>query len=218
MSLRGKNRAVFSYNNKDRSGAYFQYKDFEKTDSYHSSFINARFQGTSLRAAKFKYCDFSGCVFEKTDFIGTNLRGSKFEGANFVECVFISVVFDRADFKNATFKNCYILGNVKQAMNFPKNCEGIVVVDSFPPQDSVSKELMDVIEELRHCDAIRRSRILHGRNGRVNTFTIMILKNDYSEEQLIHYLPILPELITTEIHTLSHVKTLLNKASVMHKI
>lgn len=45
MSLKGKNRAIFSYNNVDRNESNFVYKDFEKTRSYHSSFVGAKFTG-----------------------------------------------------------------------------------------------------------------------------------------------------------------------------
>ena len=40
MSLEGKNRKVFSYNNEDRRGSNFMYKDFEKCNSYHTNFCD----------------------------------------------------------------------------------------------------------------------------------------------------------------------------------
>lgn len=88
MSLVGKNRAVFSYNNVTKQNSNFMYKDFEKTKSYHTNFENAHFAGTSLRAAHMKYCNFTNCVFTGTEFIGTNLRGSKFICAKFIDCIF----------------------------------------------------------------------------------------------------------------------------------
>ena len=58
VSLKGKNRAIFSYNNVERNESNFVYKDFEKTRSYHSSFVGAKFTGISFRAAHMKYCNF----------------------------------------------------------------------------------------------------------------------------------------------------------------
>ena len=81
MSLVGKNRALFRYKNDDRSGSTFQYKDFEKTKSYNSKFVHAKFIGTSLRAAHMKYCNFDNCLFDQVDFVGANMRGSSFIGA-----------------------------------------------------------------------------------------------------------------------------------------
>ena len=78
MSLVGKHRALFSYKNDDRSGSTFQYKDFEKTKSYNSKFVHAKFIGTSLRAAHMKYCNFDNYLFDQVDFVGTNMRGSSF--------------------------------------------------------------------------------------------------------------------------------------------
>ena len=95
VSLKGKNRAIFSYNNVDRNESNFMYKDFEKTRSYHSSFVGAKFTGTSFRAAHMKYCNFSTYVFQDSDFVGTNLRGSVFSGAYFKDCIFVASVLDK---------------------------------------------------------------------------------------------------------------------------
>lgn len=74
MSLKGKNRAIFSYSNIARNGSNFMYKDFEKTKSYRSNFKNAIFDYASLRAAHLKFCNFDEASFVETEFIGTNLR------------------------------------------------------------------------------------------------------------------------------------------------
>lgn len=50
MSLKGKNRAFFSYNNYERVGSQFIFKDFEKTKSYHTNFSTSSFKGVSFRA------------------------------------------------------------------------------------------------------------------------------------------------------------------------
>ena len=213
MSLEGKNRAIFSYNNSDKQNNNFMYKDLEKTKSYHTSFINARFTGTSLRAAHMKYCNFTNCVFTATEFIGTNLRGSKFISAKFVDCIFSGVVLDKANFKGAIFSNCYIVGvSGRSAYNFPDDLSGNVVLPALPLQDTISKELSAVIEPLRENDYIRRSHTLHLKNGKINTLTIMILNEIYSNDQLVQLLPLLPKIVTTQFYTVSHLKAFLKKA------
>lgn len=214
MSLIGKNRALYSYNNKDRHESNFMYKDFEKTKSYNTSFVDAKFIGTSLRAAQMKFCDFSRCEFQGVDFVGTNLRGSKFIDASFRDCIFVATVLDRTNFKNATFENCYFVGaGIKSAKNFPEESEGLCVLSSQPAQESVSMELRQTIEELRENDIVRRSNTLHLKKGRVNTLTLMILEKDYTEEELLHYLPMIPKLVSTQFYTVSYLKTLLKKAA-----
>ena len=213
MSLEGKNRAIFSYNNSDKQNSNIMYKDFEKTKSYHTRFINAQFTGTSLRAAQMKYCDFTGCVFSGSEFIGTNLRGSKFINAKFANCIFSGLVLDKANFRGAIFSNCYMVGvSGKSAYNFPEDLSGNVVLPAMPPQDSISRELSVVIESLRENDYIRRSHTLHLKNGKINTLTIMILNELYSNDQLIQLLPLLPKVVSTQFYTVSHLKAYLKKA------
>jgi hypothetical protein len=212
MSLVGKNRNIFSYNNENREGSKFIYKDFEKTKSYNSKFASAEFRGTSLRGAQMKFCDFTGCTFSGVDFIGTNLRGSNFTEAKFFKCIFSSTVFERANFKNAVFENCYMAGtSLKKAKNVPDHCAGVKIVSEFPPLESISNELLQLIQSLRENDIIRRSHTLHGKNGKINQLSLMILEESYTEDELIRYFRKLPEYVTTQFYTYSHLEALLKK-------
>ena len=220
MSLAGKNRAIYSYNNKDEKEKSFIYKDFEKSNSYHSNFSGTRFIGTSLRASKMKYCDFSKCVFDGVDFAGTNLKGSKFYGAHFSDCIFVSTVFKKTNFKKASFEHCFMLGCKLDTTNgiIPTELNGVTVLSSMPLQSNLPMELIDIIQELRNNDMIRRSRTLHGKNNRINTFTVMLLHEHYSYEELMKYLPVIPELVTTQFYTVSYLKKLLKKVQSMGTI
>ena len=91
MSLAGKNRKLFSYNNSEHIGNQFIFKDFEKTKSYNTNFSTSLFKGVSFRGAHLKYCSFKSCTFYDSDFIGTNLRGSNFTGAHFLNCIFVKL-------------------------------------------------------------------------------------------------------------------------------
>lgn len=188
------------------------YKDFEKANSYHSYFARADFSYASLRAAKMKYCNFSGCTFVETEFIGTNLRGSSFRGASFSGAIFNSVVLDRTDFTNATFQNCYFLGvSFNKAKNAPKNLDGNTIFSSMPSLDGFSPQLLTVVESLRGNDLIRRSNTLHLKRGRINTLALYILKESYSDEELVEKLAKLPLYLTTQFHTVSYLKKILKK-------
>ena len=213
MSLVGKNRAVFSYNNQTLLNKNFLYKDFEKTKSYHTNFSESKFGSTSFRAAHFKYCIFSNCVFKDCDFIGTNFRGSHFIDTTFENCIFMSDVFDCVKFKGTLFINCYFFGVSAPLQRLLSDIGGNTILLAPPPQDSISPELKEAINSLRANDIIRRSHTLHGKNESINTSTLLILHSDYTDEQLIKLLPIIPQFITTQFYTVSYLKMLLKKAS-----
>ena len=219
MSLVGKNRAIFSYHNKNKDGSKFIYKDFEKTKSIHSRFVNAEFVGTSLRAAHMKYCNFTNCKFSGVDFIGTNLRGSNFMGAHFTKCIFVSTVLEKANFRYATFENCYMLGNLlSKSKNVPHDNAGIKIVGDDLKAEAISEELTNVIQSLRENDIIRQSHTLHGKNNKINLLSVLILKETYTEEELIRLLPMIPDYLTTQFYTFSYLETLLTKIKREHTL
>ncbi len=212
MSLEGKNRKIFSYNNVDRCNCNFMYKDFEKTNSYHSSFRQANFNFSSLRGAKMKFCDFSGASFIGTEFVGTNLRGSNFSNACFKDAIFHSTVLDKAIFDNASFENCYfVCTGISTTKKFPQDCTGITFLASLPSADGFSNELLQVVEELRANDLICRSHTLHLKKGKVNTLSLQILLESFSPDDLICLLPKVPQQLTSQFYTLSYLRKLLKK-------
>lgn len=212
MSLEGKNRKIFSYNNEDRCNGNFMYKDFEKTNSYNSSFRQANFSFASLRGAKMKFCDFSGASFVGSEFVGTNFRGSNFSDAYFKESIFCCTVLDKAIFENAKFENCYFVNTgISKTRKFPLDCTGITFFHTPPAADTFSDELLQVVEELRSNDIIRRSHTLHLKKGKVNTLSLHILLQSYSEDDLIALLPQVPRYLATQFYTLSYLKNLLKK-------
>lgn len=212
MSLVGKNRKIYSYNNVDRRSSNFTYKDFEKSCSYHSNFSGCNFTAASLRAAKFKFCSFYGALFSQTEFIGTNLRGCNFSKAVFVDAIFNAAVLDRANFSGATFQNTIFLNTgISTAKNFPENVNGIIWLPGMPAYSEFSSDLLNATESLRSNDVIRRSNVLHLKRGKINTLSLYILRQTFSEEELIKAFSALPDHITTQFHTVSYLKKLLTK-------
>lgn len=215
MSLKGKNRAFFSYNGKDKTGSNFMYKDFEKSKSYNTLFNQTNFNGTSLRGASMKFCSFRNSSFIGTEFIGTNLRGSIFDGSCFSKSIFNTAVLDRTSFNNATFENCFFFSTgIERAKCFPPNKDGITFVDAYPPYESFSPELLNVVAELRQNEMIRRSHTLHLKGGKINTFSLMILETEFSEKELIQLLPY-ANTVPTQFYTLSYLEHLLKKKKEM---
>lgn len=214
MSLEGKNRAIFSYNNKDKSGSNFIYKDFEKTKSYSSNFKNTKFDYVSFRAAQMKYCNFDEASFVGAEFIGANLRGSTFKGAKFKETIFRSTKLDRTNFSGATFKNCYFVAtNTFTISKLSNNCPRTTFLNAMPKEETFSTELVKAVEKLRGNDIVRRSNVLHLKKGKINTLSLMILLQSYSENELIELLQKVTNGLTNQFYTISHFKVLLKKAT-----
>lgn len=214
MSLKGKNRAVFSYNNIDKSNSNFMYKNFDKSNSYASRFCKCNFNYTSLRGAKFKYCNFNSATFIGTEFVGTNLRGSLFKNATFEDTIFNSANLDKTNFDGATFKNVYFLctnvENIKHYKNIINNAQ-VTIMNKMPKDEEFSDELLKVVKGLREHDIIRRSHVLHLKNKRINTLSLYILKLYFTEEELIKYIPIFAKQVTNQFYTLSYLKKYLLK-------
>lgn len=214
MSLVGKNRKVFSYNNQNKRESNFQYKDFEKTKSYHSDFGKANFSYASLRAAQMKYCNFNGALFVGTEFVGSILRGSSFKGATFKDAIFSGAVLDKTDFSGAIFENCiFYMTRVEGVKGLESAENGIRIITKKPLLDAFSPELIDIIQGLRSNDIIRRSNTLHTKKNGINTLYLCELLKDYSETDLIRLLPLVPQFVTTQFYTLSYLKVLLKKAN-----
>ena len=212
MSLSGKNRKVFSYNNKCKRECNFRYKDFEKTKSYHSDFGKANFDFVSFRAAHMKFCNFNGASFVWTEFVGSNLRGSSFKGAIFKDSIFMGTVLDKTDFSGASFENCVFYVTKHDGLKGMAGHEdGINIIFQKPAVDAFSPELINVIQELRSNDIIRRSHTLHTKKNGVNIVYLNELLKIYKEDELIKLLPNIPDYVKTQFYTLSYLQILLKK-------
>lgn len=207
MSLKGKNKKFFSYKNQDRQNSNFMYKDFEKSDSYHSNFAHSNFNFVSFRAAKMKFCNFSQSTFIGSEFVGTNLRGSRFYNAYFKNTIFNATILDKTIFNGAKFEECYCLNtNTTQLNKVLLNNRGIKFFDSYPKPDIFSSNLLNIIEALRANAIIRRSCVLHLKEGKINTLSVYILTQHFSEDSLIAMLPMIAQNITIQFHTLSYLE------------
>lgn len=200
---------LFSYSNKQIEGKKFQYKDFEKTKSYNSTFKDTAFIGTSFRAAQFKYCTFINCDFVESDFVGTNFRGTKFINCSFDKCLFQSTNCEGTGFKNCKYNCCYLNGN---SVDCFKCLSGITVINLKKTQLNVLPELVKEIENLRTNDFVRRSNTLHLKQSKINMVTLFVLLQDYSQEDLINLIPRIPAYIDRDFYTISYLKRLLKKA------
>ena len=208
------NRSVkgnFVYNNIEKTGKNFMYKNFDRSNCYNCNFSNSNFNYTSLRGAHFKSCDFFKCTFKWAEFIGTNLKGSDFKSALFEDAIFDSVNLAGVDFKDAQFINTIFLStDIKCAKNFAVNTPGIKIYEEMPEVE-MSTELETAITNVMDNKYVKKSRVLDTKTGGINIINIMILLEHFDEETLIKGLNLIETELDCDFYTLSYLIKFLKK-------
>lgn len=177
-----------------------------------SNFSDAAFTNTSFIGTKFKVCSFYGAKFDSCLLQGTLFRKCNLTNATFENTIILSSIFDKTKLKGCKFHNCRILhGKKLKTLISGKNLENTLFLDKLPNIKDFNHELIQVVENLRINNYIRRSGILHRKKGLLNTISIDILSSQFDEYFLIENLPKLPYLISNEFHTLSYIQNLLYK-------
>ena len=152
--------------------------------------------------------------FEGTEFIGTNLKNSKFKNAKFKNAIFEGANLDGTDFKDAKFENTIFLGcKLEKIKNFNAEVEGVRIFEGMP-EINISSELEEALKNLMENKFVKNSRIFDTKEGNINTLTLMILKENFSEEELIKGFNEIKLQIDRDFYTISYVIRLINKVLV----
>ena len=204
----GKNQSVkgnFNYNNIEKIGKNFMYKNLERSNCYNSDFSSSNFDYVSFRGAHFKSCVFFECTFKWAEFIGTNLKDSDFENTVFENAIFDSVNLEGVDFKDAEFKNTIFLStDVTKATNFDiKNPE--VKIFKEMPQLEISAELRTAVVNVMKNKYVKAARVLDTKDGGINIINLMILLENFDEETLIKGLNLIETQLKCDFYTLSYI-------------
>ena len=183
----------FHYNNVEKKDKNFMYKNFKRSNCYNCNFSNSNFNFATFRGAHFKTCSFIKGSFEGTEFIGTNLKNSKFKNSKFKNAIFEGANLDGADFKEAIFENTIFLGcKLEKARNFNKELEGVRIFDEMPVME-LSVELKAALEDF------------------INTLTLMILLENFSESELIQGFDKIKSKIDRDFYTISYIIRMIKK-------
>lgn len=175
----------FHYNNIEKKDKNFMYKNFKRSNCYNCNFSHSNFNFATFRGAHFKTCSFMNGTFEGTEFIGTNLKNSKFKNAKFKNAIFEGANLDGSDFKDAKFENTIFLGcKLEKTKNFSRELQGIRIFEGMP-EINISSELEEALNSLMENKYVKASRIFDTKEGNINTLTLMILKENFNEEELI---------------------------------
>lgn len=187
VSLKGRNRAFYSYKNKDCSFNNYSYKNFDKADCYRTNFRGAIFDGASFRATKVKFCNMSEAHFDGTEFIRTNLRGTKFYNAIFTNVIINSVTTDKTCFVGAHFHHCIIVANLNKMAGINIDENDNIIMSQHKSVD-ISARLIKCAQDIIASSEVRNS-VIANKGKQVNKITLLMLLYDFSEEELIQYLP-----------------------------
>lgn len=201
----------FHYNNIEKKDKNFMYKNFKRSNCYNCNFSHSNFNFATFRGAHFKTCSFMNGTFEGTEFIGTNLKNSKFKNAKFKNAIFEGANLDGTDFKDAKFENTIFLAcKLEKTKNFSRELQGIRIFEGMP-EINISSELEEALNSLMENKYVKASRIFDTKEGNINTLTLMILKENFNEEELIKGFKEIKSQIYRDFYTISYIIRLINK-------
>lgn len=207
------NRSVtgnFNYNNIEKKGKNFMYKNLARSNCYNCDFSGSIFDFTSFRGAHFKSTNFFSCSFKYTEFIATNLKDSDFEGAVFENAIFDSVKLENTNFKDAKFINTIFLStDMSKAKNMDINASGIRIFEEMPKLE-ISEELKTAVLTAIENKYVKKSRVLDTKDGSLNALNIMLLLENFTEEKIITGLKSIVTKLDREFYTLSYIIKFLN--------
>ena len=200
-----------NYSNRKKLNADFSNKDLKRSNCFSSDFSGSNFSQTSFKGAQFKNCNFSNCNFESAEFVATNLKNSRFISGQFKNVIFDSANLTGVNFDNASFDNTiFINTDVSKALNFDASADGVRVFDELP-ELNISKKLERTIKASKKNEFIKASGVLDTKTGKINTISILVLLEKFSEEVLISGLSLLQADLNDNFSTLSFLINKINE-------
>ena len=95
----------------------------------------------------------------------------------------------------------------QKTRNFNKELEGIRIFDKMPELE-MSTELSSALEDFCDNKFVKASRIFDTKDGGINTLTLMILLEKFTEEQLIKGFKAIKDQIDRDFYTISYIFTI----------
>lgn len=204
MAKDQKTKGNFNYENVEKKDKNFMYQNLEKSNCYNCNFSGSNFDYVNFRGAHFKSCSFLKCSFKFAEFIGSNFKKSNFKNAKFENTIFDSVRLDNVDFKDAKFTNTIFLStDLSKAKNLNIDNPEIRVYNEMPNLD-LSEDLTNATLNALNNKYIKNSRVLDTRDGNINFLSLMILLDNFNEEDLIKGLNLLANELDKDFYTLSY--------------
>lgn len=194
-----------NYSNRKKVNSDFNHKDLKRSNCFSSNFSNSNFDHANFKGAQFKHCNFTECTFDSAEFVATNLRNSKFIDAKLKNVVFEAANLDGVNFENATFENViFVETDMTKAINLDVSAEGIRVFD-MPIELDISQRLERAIRASKKNEFIKKAGVLDTKEGKINSTSVMILLELFSEETLVTSFAKLKADVNENFGTLSYI-------------
>ncbi len=204
MAKNQKPKVNFNYENIEKKDKNFMYQNLERSNCYNCNFSGSNFDYVNFRGAHFKSCSFLKCSFKFAEFIGSNFKKSNFKNAQFENTIFDSVRLDNVDFKDAKFINTiFVSTDLSKVKNLNINNPEIRVYNEMP-EINISEELKNATLKALNNKYIKSSRVLDTRDGNINFLSLMVLSENFNEEDLIKGLNLLSNELDKDFYTLSY--------------
>ena len=211
MARKKFDNSKFNYNNIEKKNKNFMYQNWQRSKCFNSNFPQSNFDYVSFRGAHLKSCSFLDCSFKRAEFVGTNLKGSSFRKAHFENTLFEGAKLEDVNFTDATFKNTFFVScDMGSVINLDTNHPEIRIFDEMP-ELNISVQLREAVENAMTNEYIKKSRVLDTRDKRINSISMMILLEQFSEELLIRGLGLIVDLIDKEFSVLSYIISAINR-------
>lgn len=203
--IKKKGASMLNFKNAEKKNKNYMYQNLQKSKSFNSNYSSSNFDYACFRGAHLKSCQFNACHFTGAEFIGANLKGSQFKEAEFMNTVFEGTKLEGTDFKGALFDHTYFVScNVESAINLDLEDSGIKVFSEMP-ELNLNPLLFAEIEKLMENQYVKKARVLDTKDKKMNTISVMILLDCFSEEELIQTLPKMNALFDRDFYTLSYI-------------
>ena len=204
MARDQKTKINFNYENIEKKDKNFMYQNLEKSNCYNCNFSGSNFDYVNFRGAHFKSCSFLKGSFKFAEFIGSNLKKSNFKNAHFENTIFDSVRLDNVDFKDAKFINTiFVSTDLSKTKNLHTDNPEIRIYDEMPNID-ISEDLKTATLNALNNKYIKSSRVLDTRDGNINFLSLMILLENFNEEDLTNGLNFVAKELDKDFYTLSY--------------
>lgn len=182
----------------------------------------SRFIRCECNGEKLEYVNFRGSLFSKVKFNKTVFWGCDFWGSKFNNCVFSNVVISNSvlmscQFKNCVFTNVSIIGTaivnscLIKADNL--NLSNCLCLTEYP-ECSVNSVLMEILSKLKLDKNLKKNKLLHISDTRLNMLNLFLLLKVFSQDDLIRLLPHITEKSTKNITTYKKLEDALKKSQI----
>lgn len=157
----------------------FRCRYFAKSQLVRYKCNGSQYDFTNFRGSRFKEICFDNAIFWGCDIWGAVFNNCTFKNAQFIDCVFVACRFRKCNFKDAQFEYTTIVNTNLSECKDINITNGAVIHKQYPKND-ISGELKSVLDLLKENRNIRKARLLHLPNNRLNELNIYLLLNKFN--------------------------------------